>query len=161
LARGPSDAALTPYHVERSKLFALDLLKNTKLIDGDRVARAIEATRFPSNGNGNGYNDYEEGSLVRAADLIGFIGDPHYLRKTNALFCEFQEIGLNRQFGYESPADLNDLYPQFYYSRIAPHIKSSMRYLNATSAGRRWIANLHSNVFRAERELGCESKNRL
>jgi hypothetical protein len=30
-----------------------------------------------------------------------------------------------------------------------------------TSAGRMWIANLYSNVFRAERELGCESKNHL
>jgi hypothetical protein len=161
LARGASDAALTPYHVERSKLFALDRLKSVELIDGDRVARAIEATRFPSNGDASGYNNYEEGSLVRAADLIGFIGDPHYLRKTNALFWEFQEIGLNRQFGYETPADLNDLYPQFYYSSIAPYIKSAMRYLNVTSAGRMWIANLYSNVFRAERELGCESKNHL
>src|SRR5271156_2758046 len=91
LARGASDAALTPYHVERSKLFALNRLKSVELIDADRVARAIEATRFPSNGTGNGHNDSEEGSLVRAADLIGYIGDPHYLRKTNALFCEFQE----------------------------------------------------------------------
>jgi hypothetical protein len=161
LARGASDAALTPYHVERSKLFALNRLKSVELIDADRVARAIEATRFPSNGTGNGYNDSEEGSLVRAADLIGYIGDPHYLRKTNALFCEFQEIGLARQFGYETPADLNNLYPQFYYSRVAPHIRSAMRYLNVTSAGRRWIASLHSNVFRAEREFGCDPINHL
>ena len=156
LARGSSDAALTAHHVERSKLFALDRLKSVKLIDAARVARAIEATRFPSNGNGNGHNDYEEGSLVRAADLIGYIGDPHYLRKSNALFCEFQEIGLNRQFGYETPADLTTLYPQFYYSRVAPYIQSAMRYLNVTSAGRRWMASLYSNVFRAEHKLGCD-----
>jgi hypothetical protein len=31
-----------------------------------------------------------------------------------------------------------------------------MRYLNVTSNGRRWIANLHSNIFRAERELSSE-----
>jgi hypothetical protein len=161
LARGASDAALTPYHVERSKLFALDRLKNVELIDSDRVARAIEATRFPSDGNGNGRNDCEEGSLARAADLIGYIGDPHYLRKTNALFREFEEIGLNRQFGYKTPADLTSLYPQFFYSRVAPHIQSAMRYLNVTSAGRRWIASLYSNIFRAEGELGRDSKHPL
>ena len=32
--------------------------------------------------------------------------DPHHLRKTNALYYEFEEIGLNKQLGYESPADL-------------------------------------------------------
>ncbi len=158
LARGASDAALTPYHVDRSKLFALERLKSMELIDAGRVARAIEETRFPSNANGNGRNDYEEGSLMRAADLIGYLGDPRYLRKTNALFCEFQEIGVNRQFGYETAADLADLYPQFYYSRVAPHIESAIRYLNVTSGGRRWIASLYSNIFRAERELRRESK---
>jgi hypothetical protein len=89
--------------------------------------------------------------LVRAADLIGYLGDPHYLRKTNALFCEFQETGHNRQFGYETSTDLTNLFPQFYYNRVAPHIQSAIRYLNVTSSGRRWIANLYSNVFRAER----------
>ena len=157
LSRGASDAALTPYHVERSKLFALDRLMSVGSIDAARVARAIEATRFLS--NGNGYDDYEEGSLVRAADLIGYLGDPHYLRKANALFWEFEEIGLNRQFGYETPADLTNLYPQFYYSRVAPHIQSAIRYLNVTSGGQRWIASLYGNVFRAERELRSGSKN--
>ena len=35
--------------------------------------------------------------LVRAADLIGQLGDPHYLRKANALYYEFEEIGMNRR----------------------------------------------------------------
>jgi hypothetical protein len=59
--------------------------------------------------------------LLRAADLIGQLGDPHYLRKTNALFYEFEEIGLNRQLGYESPADLIDKYPQFYSTHSERH----------------------------------------
>jgi hypothetical protein len=29
----------------------------------------------------------------------------------------------------------------------------AIRYLNITSSGRQWIANLHANVFRAEREM--------
>jgi hypothetical protein len=90
---------------------------------------------------------------LRAADLIGQLGDPHYLRKANALYHEFEEVGLNKQLGYQSPADLVDKYPQFYWSRISPHIESAVQYLNVTSSGRQWIANLFSNVFQAEREL--------
>jgi hypothetical protein len=35
-----------------------------------------------------------------------------------------------------------------------------MRYLNVTSNGRQWIANLHSNIFRAERELSHSGPQR-
>ena len=159
LPRGSSDAALTPHHVDRSKLFALDRLSNMEFIDADRVARAIEFTRFPSAIDPAG-QDVEEGSLVRAADLIGQLGDPHYLRKANALYYEFEEVGMNRQLGYGSPADLTDLYPQFYYNSIAPHIQTAIRYLNVTSSGRQWIASLYSNVFRAESELSLSGPER-
>src|ERR1700754_2928302 len=47
LARGASDAALAPYHVDRSKIFAFERLENTPNIDVARVAEAIEMTRFP------------------------------------------------------------------------------------------------------------------
>jgi hypothetical protein len=132
LPRGASDAALAPYHVERSKLFVLDRLAGVEELDGE-----ID----------------EEGSLLRAADLIGQLGDPHYLRKSNALYHEFEETGMNKQFGYETPADLYDKYPQFYWTSVFPHTQTGIRYLNFTSAGRQWIAGLYSNVFRAEREL--------
>ncbi len=95
----------------------------------------------------------EEGSLLQAANLIGQLGDPNYLRKANALFYEFEESGLNRQLGYASPADLVDLYPQFYWNSVAPRVQAAIRYLNVTAGGRQWIANLYSNVFRAEREV--------
>ena len=35
-----------------------------------------------------------------------------------------------------------------------PQVQAAVRYLNVTSSGRQWVANLYSNVFRAERELG-------
>jgi hypothetical protein len=159
LSRGASDAALTPYHVDRSKLFAMDRLAKMDLLDAGRVARAIEFTRFPSASEPD-EQDGEEGSLVRAADLIGQLGDPHYLRKANALYYEFEEVGLNRQLGYQSPADLTELYPQFYYNSISPHLQTAIRYLNVTSSGRQWIASLYSNVFRAERELGLSGPER-
>jgi hypothetical protein len=159
LARGASDAALTAYHVDRSKLFAIDRLAKMELIDAARVARAIEYTRFPSTADLD-ENNGEEGSLVRAADLIGQLGDPHYLRKANALYYEFEEIGMNRQLGYESPADLTDLYPQFYYNSVSQHIQTAIRYLNVTSSGRQWISTLYANVFRAERELSLSGPER-
>jgi hypothetical protein len=159
LARGASDAALTPYHVNRSKLFAIDRLAKMDLIDAAKVARAIEYTRFPSPIEPD-ERDGQEGSLVRAADLIGQLGDPHYLRKANALYYEFEEVGMNRQLGYQSPADLTDLYPQFYYNSVSPFIQTAIRYLNVTSSGRQWISTLYANVFRAERELSLSGPER-
>jgi len=151
LPRGASDAALIAYHVDRSKLFVMDRFAEGKLVDATRIARAIEFTRFPPQELDDKHK--EEGLLVRAADLIGQLGDPRYLRKANALFYEFEEVGMNRQLGYTSPADLTELYPQFYWKNISPHVQTAIQYLNATSSGRQWIASLYSNVFCAERDL--------
>jgi hypothetical protein len=38
------------------------------------------------------------------------------------------------------------------------NIQSAIRYLNVTANGRQWIANLYSNVFRAERDLALEDR---
>jgi hypothetical protein len=155
---GSSDAAMAPYHVDRSKLFVIERFDMLDYLDADRIARAIEYTRFPypsasdNNGPADDLNE-EEGLLLRAADLIGQLGDPNYMRKANALFYEFEEIGLNEKLGYKTPADVVYKYPQFYWKNVAPQIQTAIRYLNVTSSGRQWVANLYSNVFRAEREL--------
>jgi hypothetical protein len=151
LPRGSSDAALAPYHVERSKLFVLDRIGSIEGLDAARIAKTIEFTRFPACSAIDENGPDEEGMLLRAADLIGQLGDPHYLRKANALFYEFEETGLNKQFGYDTPVDLINLYSQFYWDSVSPHVQTAIRYLNVTSSGRQWIANLYSNVFRAER----------
>ncbi|HEX9324662.1 MAG TPA: metal-dependent phosphohydrolase, partial [Xanthobacteraceae bacterium] len=130
-------------------LFVLDRRKAIEPLDAERIARAINITRFPPD-PAEQQDSEEEGWLVRAADLVGQLGDPHYLRKSNALFYEFEECGLNRQLGYTSPADIVEKYPQFFYNSIAPRIQTAIRYLNVTSSGRQWIANLYSNLFRAE-----------
>ncbi len=147
LPRGASDAALTPWHVDRSKLFVRDRFRQIAWLDEERVANAIELTRFPS--PVDEVNVDEEGGLLRAADLIGQLGDPHYLRKANALYHEFEEVGINRQLGYTSPADLVEKYPAFYFNQVAPHITQALRYLSITARGRSWIANLYANVFRS------------
>ena len=153
---GSSDAAMAPYHVDRSKLYVIERFDTVDYLDADRIARAIEYTRFPypseSNADADELNE-EEGLLLRAADLIGQLGDPNYMRKANALFHEFEEIDLNKKLGYATPADVIYKYPQFYWKNVAPQIQTAIRYLNVTSSGRQWVANLYSNVFRAEREL--------
>ena len=154
LPRGSSDAALAPYHVDRSKLFVFERLDGAEEVDASRIARAIEYTRFPYTASSNDDDlTEEEGLLLRAADLIGQLGDPNYLKKANALFYEFEEIGLNKKLGYDTPADVVYEYPQFYWNNVAPQIQTAIRYLNLTSSGRQWIANLYGNVFRAEREM--------
>jgi len=153
LPRASSDASLLPYHVDRSKMFAMERIEGMPQLDKHRVAGAIEGTRFPSSIPSEAEECDEEAALLRAADLIGQLGDPHYIRKANALYYEFEEAGLNRQLGYSSPADLVNLYPQFYWNSVAPQVQTAIRYLNVTSSGRQWIANLYSNVFRAERDI--------
>ena len=150
LPRGASDAALTPYHVDRSKLFVMERLAGSPLLDAERVARAVELTRFPMRESSEIRQEDREGRLVQAADLIGQLGDPLYLRKANALFHEFEEIGINHQLGYTSPADLVERFPDFYWTSVAPHLEEAIAYLNVTAAGRQWIANLHSHVFCVE-----------
>ena len=115
--RGASDAALEPYHVDRSKLFILARFRHSELIDCERVASMIEFTRFPAPATNKDVELDAETGLVRAADLIGQLGDPNYIRKTNALFQEFAEIGVTRQLGYASPADLVESYPGFFLCR--------------------------------------------
>ncbi len=149
LPRGASDAALMPHHVDRSKLFAYERLGNSPRIDPARVAEAIEMTRFPPCLDGRENADLEA-RLMLASDLIGQLGDPLYPKKANALFAEFEEVGSNRQYGYETPADLVDKYPTFFSERVAAHVEEGVKYLSMTASGRQWVANLHNHVWCAE-----------
>src|SRR6266699_2702201 len=109
LPRGSSDAGLMPHHVDRSKLYVMRRIEGLAPLNRQRIADAIEGTRFPPH---EGQEHDEEASIVRAADLIGQLGDPSYIRKANALYHEFEEVGRKRQLGYESPADIVNRYPQ-------------------------------------------------
>jgi hypothetical protein len=93
-----------------------------------------------------------EAGLMRAADLIGQLGDPLYPRKLNALFHEFAEIGLNARLGYASAADLAERYPAFFWSRIEPFIADAVLALDLTVEGRQWVANLYAHVFAMEHD---------
>ena len=128
-------------------MFALERLGKSPL-DPKRINEAIERTRFPATGSPDGPL---EPKLVQAADLIGQLGDPMYTRKANALYYEFEEIGINRQLGYSSPADIIDKYPSFFWNSVSMHLDDGIKYLNLSVSGRQWIANLHHHVLCAER----------
>ena len=136
-----------PYHIERSKLFVHERLGKSPTVDAARVAKAIEFTRFPVPASRNFDPAGLEPRLVQAADLIGQLGDPAYPRKTNALYWEFEEVGINRQLGYSSPADLIEKYPSFFWNNVSMYL---LKFLNLTHSGCRWIANLHNHVLCAE-----------
>ena len=151
LPRGASDAWLTPYHVDRSKLFIHERAEILgPVIDPERVAAAIELTRFPVPADQLYQATANEGGLVRAADLIGQLADPNYLRKQNALFHELVETGSAEKLALSSPADLSEGYVAFFWKQIEPYIGDALRYLALTAEGRQWTANLYAQVFTVE-----------
>jgi hypothetical protein len=150
LPRGASDAVLAPYHVNRGKIAVRERFSQADDIDWDRIARAIELTRFPVPNDDDHAETNTEPGLVRAADLIGQLADPRYPQKLTALFHEFSEIGVAAQLGLSNPADLVESYPRFFWTAVEPYVGDALSYLRLTSEGRQWIANLHCHVFAVE-----------
>lgn len=148
--RGASDACLGPHHIERGKMFVNDWFARSPYIDAERIASAIEMTRFPVP-DAPAYRDANgEAGLVRAADLIGQLADPSYHRKVNALYWELCETGAAKALGYRDPADVRDKFPRFYETMVAPYLDPALAYLEKTPEGRRWAASLDANVNGAE-----------
>ena len=148
--RGASDACLAPYHIERGKIYARERFADSPIIDAERIVRCIEMTRFPVPDGPDHADTESEAALVRAADLIGQLGDPYYHRKINALYFEFAENGMAETLGCKSPADLADMYPEFFRTSVQPFIQPALRYLELTTEGKQWIANLNSNLYQVE-----------
>ena len=144
-----TDAALARFHVDRSKLFVMERFGFEFDLQGflnvDVIADYLEMTRFPFTQDDRKNTDRLAG-LVRAADLIGQLGDPNRLQKCLALFKEFEEIGLNAKLGYQRPEDLRDDNTTFYWKIVSPQIQRALRCLNLTREGRQWIANLQANI---------------
>jgi hypothetical protein len=145
--RGASDAFLTPYHIERGQIFVRHRFRSVRHLDPERIVRAIELTRFPVPEDGDHDETQTEAGLVRAADLIGQLGDPYYMRKLNALFHEFSETGVGTKLGYHTPADIAEHYPRFFWSKVEPYVGPALNHLERTAEGKQWIASLYSQVF--------------
>lgn len=149
---GATDAGLTPYHVDRAKLFIDDRFGGHKLIDAEIIKQNIELTRFPVPNDEDHADTVQYPGLVRGADLIGQLSDPRYLQKIPALFYEFEETGVNKTLNYRNPGDLRANYPSFFWNVVSPYIQPALRHLELTQEGKQVIANLYANVFRVEHE---------
>lgn len=152
--RGSTDAFLAPWHVERGKAFVRYRCAATPHLDVERICRAIELTRFPVPEDGDHGETGTEPGLVRAADLIGQLADPAYLRKLAALWFELNEIGLAEKMGCLDPADLAEQYPRFFWTRVEPFVGPALCYLEKTAQGRLWVAQLYAHVFVEEHARG-------
>jgi hypothetical protein len=148
--RGATDPFLTPYHVDRGILFTMSRCKEVPYLDTERLARAIELTRFPVPDSVDHQETDSEAGLVRAADLIGQLGDPDHMRRLTALYYEFVETGTADRLGYTSAADLAEDYPAFFWNMAQPYLKDALKYLQLTQEGKQWIANMHSHLFTVE-----------
>lgn len=148
-----TDAFLTPYHVERGKLFVKWRFKDHPLIKAEIIAKNIEHTRFPVPDLADNSDTMDYPALVRAADLIGQLADPGYLRKLPALFYEFEETGANQRLGYTSPDDVRRGYPNFFWGSVKDHIEQGLEYLRITREGRQWQANLYAHIFSEEHRM--------
>ncbi len=158
LAPGSSDAGLTPYHVDRGKLFINERFGGHRLIDAEVIKRNIELTRFPVPKDDDHQDTINYPGLVRAADLIGQLSDPRYLQKISALFYEFEETGAIKALNYKNPGDLRKNYAKFYWFGVFPYIPDALRYLGLTQEGKQIIANLYANVFRVEHESAVKEE---
>lgn len=156
LPAGCTDASLTPYHVDRAKLFIDERFGGHRLIDAEIIKRNIELTRFPVPKESDHQDTINFPGLVRAADLIGQLSDPRYLKKISSLYYEFEETGFNQKVGYKNPGDLRNNYSKFYWNGVHPYVKDALYYLSLTQQGKQIIANLYSNVFVVEHDLSAE-----
>lgn len=120
LPDGCTNASLTPLHVDRAKLLIEERFDCHKLIDAEVIKHNIELTRFPVPQKSDHQNTMNYPGLVQAADLIGQLSDPRYLKKISALFYEFEETGFNQRLGYNSPENLPKNYPKFYWNGVYP-----------------------------------------
>jgi hypothetical protein len=153
LGTGITDAALTPYHVDRTKQFVRARFADNGNLDTERIAELIERTRFPVPDDDDHRSTGDYPGLLRAADLIGQLATPYYLQRLSALFYEFEETGVNRKLGCANPGELRRDYPSFFWRHAFPVLGDALRYLKATAEGRKWINNLFSQVFTVEHEL--------
>lgn len=153
---GATDACMMSYHVDRGRIFILERFAGTADFDVERVSSYIEMTRFPVPADARYRRVDTFPAIVRAADLIGQMGDPRYPRKVSRLFTEFVETGEAARLGYTNAAELRADFPEFFYEQVYPFITGGLRFLRRTQEGQQWVANLFHHVH----ELGGDQAAR-
>ena len=114
------------------------------------LPKSVDFEAFKKPASVSSLNRLHHPGLLRAADLIGQLADINYLRKTPALFAEFQETGAIEKLGYQTSDDLRAAYPAFFWQAVRPYIGDALRYLRVTQEGKQWVSNLYAHVFSEE-----------
>lgn len=154
LPQGATDASLSTWHVDRSILFVKQWFQDVDMIDEKRIMEMIDYTRFPVPEDKKYHiKEFSYPGLIRAADLIGQMGDINYMKKTSALFTEFSEIGTAKILGYNDASDLRKKYPAFFWKVVKPLIQPYLRSLRVTQLGKQWLSNLYSHILIEEHEM--------
>lgn len=147
-------ASLTPYHVDRGKQFVKEVLTpQYPQLNAAQINQIIEFTRFPVPAQPDYQDTHSLPGLARAADLIGQLADPIYLKKLPNLFQEFKETGASQAMGYTTANDLRAGYPRFYWQGVSLYLKHGVRYLEMSRSGMAILENLYANRITVEKEL--------
>lgn len=158
---GCTDASLTQYHVERSKIYVKSRFQHFEQFDVKAICEMIERTRFPVPENKMYYLTSDMPGLLRAADLIGQFGDLLYVKKISSLFVEFEETGIAIEMGYSSGADLRQKYPEFFWNNISHLLADAVKYLRVTPSGMKCLSNLFTNIYMEDNFLNLSELERL
>ncbi len=150
LPPGCTDAFLTPYHVERSCLYVEDRFAGTSFIDESRLRTSIAITLFPVSRSAQEQPVGIIPALVRAADLLGQMADPQYLKKLPRLYAEFVETGEAERQNFANPGELRARFPEFFESQVRPFVSEGLRSLGRIQDGQQWLANLYHHLHTSE-----------
>jgi len=140
-------ASLTPIHVNRSKKFIKQRYGHIKTLNIESIMTMIEFTRFegPALKKNSSTNTFA--GLVRAADLIGQMASPNYIKKMWHLYQEFKETGSLEKQPFDNVYDMRKFYPDFYNKVAQPLVQDAIDLLEMTMEGRTIVASLYYNLY--------------
>ena len=147
-SHGATDGSLWPHFTDRTKIFLREYYANHPILDPEILAAQVEYSRFPPPRTNDETETYP--GLLRAAQVIGAIADPDFSLKMMRLWLELKECNLQETLGFNSPSELRDKYPQFFWNMLHPMIPEGMELLTYTGSGRLWLANMHAHVLLEE-----------
>jgi hypothetical protein len=142
---GATDGALWPHFSARGKLFVRHYFANHSMLNAERLADYFDYSRFPVPTSSNADTASDPG-LLRAAYLIGSVGDPDFMRKVGPMLIELREAGLAEQFGFHDAESFRANYPHYFKQVLRPMIGDATRLLELTASGRTWLAGMHAHL---------------
>lgn len=149
LPEGATDAALMPWMAARAMLFVRLRFADHAVLDAERLAELIAATRLPiASCIAVALPGWP--GLLRGAQVLGMVADPNFLLKLNALFLELKEVGEHEILGYPDVIALRACYPSLFHTVLAPHSERAVLCLRETENGRQWLANMNAHLLTEE-----------